>query len=103
MLRRSAPHRTSALVAALRSLARFLPLVAALGLLASLLEGAGIGLFIPLIALLLSGSGATAGGPPLIGAVAAQFNGYEPHTRAAILAGAIFALILLRGLVQAAN
>jgi subfamily B ATP-binding cassette protein MsbA len=102
MLRRSAPHRTSALVAALRSLARFLPLVAALGLLASLLEGAGIGLFIPLVALLLSGSGA-GGGPPLIEAVAAQFNGYDPQARAAILAGAIFALILLKGLVQAAN
>src|SRR5205085_3014668 len=102
MLRRSAGHRTSPLIPVLRSLARFLPLVAALGLLASLLEGAGIGLFIPLIALLLSNSGG-ATVPPLLTNVAALFEGYEPQTRAAILAGAIFALILLKGAVQAAN
>jgi subfamily B ATP-binding cassette protein MsbA len=102
MLRRSAGHRTSPLIPVLRSLARFLPLVAALGLLASLLEGAGIGLFIPLIALLLSNSGGGAA-PPLLRNVAALFDGYEPQTRAAILAGAILALILLKGAVQAAN
>ena len=102
MLRRSAGHRTSPLIPVLRSLVRFLPLVAALGLLASLLEGAGIGLFIPLIALLLSNSGGGAV-PPLLGSVAALFDGFEPRTRAAILAGAIFALILLKGAIQAAN
>jgi len=102
MLRRSAGHRTSPLIPVLRSLVRFLPLVAALGLLASLLEGAGIGLFIPLIALLLSNSGGGAV-PSLLGSVAALFDGFEPRTRAAILAGAIFALILLKGAVQAAN
>jgi len=102
MLRRSAAHGASPLAPYLRSLGRFLPLVGALGLLASLLEGAGIGLFIPLIALLLSSSGGS-GVPPLIGAIAEQFNGYDPQTRVAILAGAIFALILLKGVVQAAN
>jgi len=102
MLRRSAGHRTSPLIPVLRSLVRFLPLVAALGLLASLLEGAGIGLFIPLIALLLSNSGGGAV-PSLLGSVAALFDGFEPRTRAAILAGAIFALILLKGAIQAAN
>ena len=61
---RPAPPAQSPLIPALRSLTRFLPLVAALGLLASLLEGAGIGLFIPLIALFLSGSGG-AGAPAL--------------------------------------
>ena len=100
MLRRTTDHGRSPLVPF--TLGRFLPLVGALGLLASLLEGAGIGLFIPLIALLSSNSGGT-GMPRLIGAVAAQFNGYEPQTRAAILASAIFALILLKGIVQAAN
>jgi subfamily B ATP-binding cassette protein MsbA len=102
MLRRSAGHGPSPLIPVLRSLARFLPLVAALGLLASLLEGAGIGLFIPLIALLLSNSSGGAV-PPLLGNVVALFDGYEPQTRAAILAGAIFALILLKGAVQATN
>ncbi|MFL6760321.1 ABC transporter ATP-binding protein [Sphingomonas sp.] len=102
MLRRSAGHRTSPLIPVLRSLARFLPLVAALGLVASLLEGAGIGLFIPLIALLLSNAGGAAV-PPLLGHVAALFDGFDPRRRSAILAGAIFALILLKGAVQAAN
>jgi subfamily B ATP-binding cassette protein MsbA len=102
MLRRSAAHGTSPLAPYLRSLGRFLPLVGALGLLASLLEGAGIGLFIPLTALLLSNSGRS-GVPPLIGAIAEQFNSYDPQARVAILAGAIFALILLKGVVQAAN
>src|SRR5438045_8607449 len=99
MLRRSAAHRTSPLIPVLRILARFLPLVAALGLLASLLEGAGIGLFIPLIALLLSNSGGGAV-PPML---ATLFDGLEPQTRAAILASAILALNLLKRPVQAAH
>jgi subfamily B ATP-binding cassette protein MsbA len=102
MLRRSAAQGASPLVPYYRNLRRFLPLVGALGLLASLLEGAGIGLFVPLIALLLSNSGGS-GAPPLVGALAAQFSGYDLQTRAALLAGAIFALILLKGIVQAAN
>ena len=102
MLRRSAGHGSSPLDPYLRKLGRFLPLVAALGLLASLLEGAGIGLFIPLIGLFLSGSGGDSA-PPAIGVILARFDGYDPRARAAILAGAIFTLILLKGLVQAAN
>ncbi len=102
MLRRSAGHGASPLLPFLRRLWRFLPLVGALGLLASLLEGAGIGLFVPLLALFLPGSGSTAVPGP-IGQIAAQFQGFDPHMRAMILAGAIFALVLLKGVVQAAN
>jgi len=102
MLRRTTGDGPSPLGPFVRRLGRFLPLVGALGLLASLLEGAGIGLFIPLIALFSSG-GNGSGAAPLIGTIVAQFNGYEPHTRAAIFAVTIFVLILLKGLVQAAN
>jgi len=102
MLGRTAGDSTSPLVPFVRNLRVFLPLVGALGLLASLLEGAGIGLFIPLIALFSSNPGGS-GAPSLIGAVAAQFDGYEPQTRAAILALTIFVLILLKGVLQAAN
>ena len=102
MLRRSAGQGTSPLLPFYGSLWRFLPLVGALGLLASVLEGAGIGLFIPLIALLLSNSGAS-GVPPLLAGIVAQFDGYDAPTRIALLAAAIFALILLKGVVQAAN
>lgn len=102
MPRRQADHGSSPMLPFLRNLGRFLPLIAILGLLASLLEGAGLGLFIPLLALLLSGSGAAALPPP-IAAVAAMFDGHDPQTRAAMLAGAIFGLILLKGVVEAAN
>jgi ATP-binding cassette, subfamily B, bacterial MsbA len=102
MLRRSAEPVLHPLAQPLRRLWRFLPLVAVLGLLASLLEGAGIGLFIPLISLLLWNSPAT-GVQPLLDKVAAQVSGHDPRTAAAILAGAILALILVKGVVQAAN
>lgn len=102
MLRRTAGTGPSPLGPPLRRLWRFLPLVAALGLLASLLEGAGIGLFIPLISLLLSNS-PDANLPPLLAKFGGQLSGLDPHDAAAILAGAILALILLNGLVRAAN
>jgi len=95
-------REVSLLAPPIRRLWRFLPLVAGLGLLASLLEGFGIGLFIPLVALLLSDSRAVSG-PPLIDRVAGQLSGHDPHTAVAILAGAILALILLKGMVQAGN
>ena len=98
----AAPRAPTLLLPSVRRLTRFVPLVTVLGLLASLLEGAGIGLFIPLIALLLPNSPGNQV-PPLLGRATAQLNGYDPHTAAAILAGAIFALIFLKGVVQAAN
>jgi subfamily B ATP-binding cassette protein MsbA len=85
-----------------RKVAPLLPLVVALGLVASILEGAGIGLFIPLLSLLLSKS-MPAGLPLPIKTVATTFGGYDPQTRTFILAGIIFGLILLKGVVEAAN
>ena len=78
MLRRTAGTGPSPLGPPLRRLWRFLPLVAALGLLASLLEGAGIGLFIPLISLLLSNS-PDANLPPLLAKFGGQLSGLDPH------------------------
>jgi subfamily B ATP-binding cassette protein MsbA len=85
-----------------RKVAPLLPLVVALGLVASILEGAGIGLFIPLLSLLLSKS-IPAGLPLPIKTVATTFGGYDPQSRTFILAGIIFGLILLKGVVEAAN
>lgn len=91
MLRRSAAQRSSPLAPPLRRLWRILPLGGFLGLLAGVLEGAGIGLFIPLISLLLSNSSAT--GVPLLGHAVTLLGNKQPHTAAAILAGGILALI----------
>lgn len=102
MLRRSADRPTWPQVPGFRKVAPLLPLLVALGLLASILEGAGIGLFIPLLSLLLSKS-LPVGLPLPITTVAATFAGYDPQARTIILAGIIFALILLKGLVEAAN
>ena len=54
MLRRSTGRRKSPLAPLVRKFAPLLPIVAVLGLLARLLEGAGTGLFIPLLSLVLS-------------------------------------------------
>lgn len=80
-----------------------MPLVAALGLLASVLEGAGIGLLIPLLSVLLADSGGAGTLPAPLQAVVRTLDGFDPETRAAALGGAIFGLILLKGIVQGAN
>lgn len=86
----------------LRPLLPFLPLVAGLGLLAGLLEGVGIGLFVPLLAFILSDP--LAGGfPGPIRELATQFNRFEPQTRVILLGLAILVLILVKNAVQAAN
>lgn len=102
MLRRSADRPMWPQVPGFRKVAPLLPLVVALGLVASILEGAGIGLFIPLLSLLLSKS-IPAGLPLPIKTVATTFGGYDPQSRTFILAGIIFGLILLKGVVEAAN
>ena len=101
-MRRSADQPTWQQVPGFRKVAPLLPLVAALGLLASLLEGAGIGLFIPLLSLLLSGS-LPGGLPGPIREAAARFGSFDPQSRTVMLAALIFGLILLKGMVQAAN
>ncbi len=79
-----------------------MPLVAALGLLASLLEGAGVGLLIPLLSLLLADN-PSLGVPAPLQSLADLFGGYDPQARVILLGGAILGLILMKGIVQAAN
>ena len=102
MLRRSPDRRKWPLASLISGVAPVLPIVAALGFLASLLEGAGIGLFIPLLAVLMSESVA-AGIPEPIRSLASLFGGYDPQTRALLLGALIFGLIIVKGAVQAAN
>jgi len=78
----------------------YVPLVAALGLLASLLEGAGIGLFIPLLALLMA---EPAQMPHLLGELMALFPSGSVREQSIYLGAAILGLILLKDLVQALN
>ena len=81
---------------------RLLPFVALLGLLASVLEGVGIGLLIPLLALLLADT-APAGMPGPILEIFGMTEGYSAQARIAATAGAMLALIAFKGLVQTAN
>lgn len=78
----------------------YLPLLAALGFFASALEGVGIGLLIPLLALLLSGA-IPADIPEPIRALAALAESLDVQTRILALGAAVFALIALKGVVQA--
>ena len=102
MFRRSDGHWKRPLAPVLRPILPFLPLVAALGLLAGLLEGAGVSLFIPLLAFLLSDP-LTSGLPGPIRELAALFDQFEPQTRALLLGSAILAMILIKNAVQVAN
>lgn len=102
MLRRAETRRRWPLSQIGRKIFPLVPLVAALGLLASLLEGASVGLLIPLLALLLTDDPAL-GVPAPLQSLAALFSGYDPQNRAILLGGAILALVLLKGIMQAAN
>ena len=79
MFWRSERHRKRPLAPVLRPVLPFLPLVAALGLLAGLLEGAGVSLFIPLLAFLLSDS-LSHGRPGPIHELAGLFNRVDLDT-----------------------
>jgi subfamily B ATP-binding cassette protein MsbA len=80
----------------------YIPLVAVLGLIASTLEGAGIGLFIPLLGVLLAGP-AGAHLPQSLVALLSMFDGGGARDRTILLGTAILGLILLKNLVQALN
>jgi subfamily B ATP-binding cassette protein MsbA len=101
MLRRASARRKWPLADVRRKYLPVVPLVAALGLLASLLEGAGIGLFIPLLGLLLA-EPATAKLPEPLVALMSIFGG-SLREQTIALGGAILGLILLKNLVQALN
>ena len=85
-----------------RKILPFVPLVVVLGLLTSLLEGAGIGLLIPLLSVLLAEDPGT-GLPAPLRTLAFLFDGYDAQARVTLLGTAIFALVLMKGVVQAAN
>jgi len=101
MLPRAGGRRTWPLADVRRKYLPFVPLVAALGLVASLLEGAGIGLFIPLLSLLLAEPATTHLPQPVV-AVMAMFGG-SLREQTIALGAAILGLILLKNLVQALN
>ena len=79
-----------------------LPLIALLGLLASVLEGIGIGLLIPLVSFLLADA-IPSGVPEPIVALAGLAPDVDQQTRIMAFGGAMAAFILFKGLVQAAN
>ena len=85
---------------ALGSKRRLLPLVIALGILAAALEGAGIGLIIPVLSIILDGNEAG-------GLIARLFSGLgeglPPETRLAMLGGLIILLVALKNLVAYGN
>jgi subfamily B ATP-binding cassette protein MsbA len=102
MLRRAGGRRTWPLAKLRRKYLPLVPLVAGLGLLATLLEGAGIGLFIPLLALLLADPAAAHLPQPLLAALSLLPGGSLPQ-RTIVIGAAILALILLKNIVQAIN
>ena len=79
-----------------------LPLIALVGLVASLLEGIGISLLIPLVALLLS-SDVPPHIPAPIGSLAESVRTLNPETRVLALSGTLLVLILLKSALNVAN
>jgi subfamily B ATP-binding cassette protein MsbA len=82
--------------------AGWLPLVGALGLVSSVLESVGIGLLIPLVAMLLA-TGVPQGLPSPIQAIFAMTQGMSPHARITVIGAGILLAIVIKGLVQTAN
>lgn len=80
----------------------WLPLVAILGAIASLLEGVGIGTLIPMIGLLVSDA-MPEGMPGPIRAIAAGTASLSVHDRFVVLAFIVLTLILLKSIVFVAN
>ena len=89
------------LAAITRRYAWSVPIVAVLGLIASALEGFGIGLLIPLLTTLLSTDGRMGGASLAI--VERWVGSYDPSTRLVLIAGAIFVLIVLKNIVYAVS
>ena len=80
----------------------YLPLIAVLGLVASLLESLGIGLLIPLLTLLTAGP-EPAGMPAPVHQVLAVVRSYPAGTQVSAIGIAVLSLVIVRGLVQTGN
>ena len=93
---------TSPLAPLLRAYSGYLPLVAILGLLASLVEGIGITLLIPLVALMLADR-LPAELPAPLADIARIAGDLQPEARIFALCAAIMGFIVVKGLIQAAN
>lgn len=92
----------SPLAPLLRAYGAYLPVVVVLGLFASLVEGIGIALLIPLVALLLAGH-LPAGLPKPLLELAESSGGMAPELRIMALGAAIMGFIVIKGIIQAAN
>ena len=93
---------SSPLARLLRPYRALLPAVILLGLLASLVEGIGIALLIPLVALLLA-SQLPAGLPKPLVEIAGVTAGMSPDFRIVALGAVIMGFIVVKGIVQAGN
>src|SRR6478672_4803578 len=75
------------------------PAMLGLGLLQSLSEGIGIGLFLPLLRGLISGTGSQAGGGWLMERLDAVFRQVPQDERLAVIALSLFAVVLVTALL----
>jgi len=80
-----------------------LPVFVILGTAASLAEGFGIALLIPLLGLFLDDPAATAASGPLVSALDSFAARFEPDVRLPIVATTVVALIVLRSAISYAN
>lgn len=80
----------------------YLPLIASLGLIASLLESLGVGLLIPLLTLLTAGPEPTAIPVPLQQVLSAART-YPVGTQVAAIGLTVLLLVVVKGLVQTGN
>ena len=94
-----ADWRHPTLQAALRPVRRYVPVVVFLGLLATALEGFGIGMLAPLITVATG----TEGDVQLPGPLAPLAQSMTPAAKATLIGGLIFALIAAKNLVAWAN
>ncbi len=99
MILRSYLH--PALVDTIRPFRRHIPGVVLLGLLATALEGIGIGLVIPLLDVVMSGNASVQGWMPSL--LASVGESVPPTQRGLFIGGAILTMVLLKNVVAYAN
>lgn len=96
-------ERGSPLAAIAARYHRHIPAVVAIGLIASVLESVGLGLFLPLLVFLMAGGSGPGSLPEPLQQLAAVFGGLESQSQFLVIAVALLALIVLKGLVQTVN